>query len=193
MAAGKDKYLYITNRKDWREWLKINHDSQKETWLIFYKKHTGKKRIPYDDAVEEALCFGWIDSIVKRIDEEKYAQKFTPRRSNSQWSEVNKKRVMKMIKVKKMTKAGLIKIKQAKKNGKWSEVAANKKEFVLTPDIKKVLTANKKAWENFNKLAPSYKKNYIGWITSAKKKETRDKRLKEALKTLERGKKLGIK
>ncbi len=193
MAAGKDKYLYITNRKDWREWLKINHDSQKEIWLVFYKKHTGKKRIPYEDAVEEALCFGWIDSIVKRIDEEKYAQKFTPRRSNSQWSEVNKKRVMKMIKVKKMTKAGLIKIKQAKKNGKWSEVAANKKEFVLTPDIKKVLTANKKAWENFNKLAPSYKKNYIGWITSAKKKETRDKRLKEALKTLERGKKLGIK
>ena len=193
MTTEKDKYLYITNRKDWRDWLRKNHDSRKEVWLIFYKKHTGKKRIPYDDAVEEALCFGWIDSIVKRIDQEKYAQKFTPRRSKSQWSEVNKKRAMKMIKGKKLTKAGLIKIKQEKKNGKWSEILVNKKEFALTTDIKKELTANKKAWENFNKLAPSYKKHYIGWITSAKKKETQDKRLKEALKTLEQGKKLGIK
>ena len=193
MTAAKDRLLYITNRKDWRGWLRKNHNSQNEVWLIYYKKHTRKKRILYDDAVEEALCFGWIDSIVKRIDEEKYAQKFTPRKSNSQWSELNKKRAMKMINEKKMTKTGLIKIEKAKKNGKWTETVLNRKRFVLTPVMKKEFSANKKAWENFNKLAPSYKKHYIGWISSAKKKETRDKRLKEALKNLEQGKKLGIK
>ncbi len=92
-----------------------------------------------------------------------------------------------------MTKAGLIKIEQAKENGKWSETATNKKEFVLTPDIKKGLTANKKAWENFNKLAPSYKKHYIGWIAAAKREKTIQKRIVESIKILKQGKKLGLK
>ena len=84
------KTLYITNRDDWRKWLEKNHDKEKEIWLIYYKKNTKKTRIPYDDAVEEALCFGWIDSTVKRLDEEKYAQKYTPRNTNRIWSELNK-------------------------------------------------------------------------------------------------------
>jgi len=86
------KTLYVTTRDEWRSWLEKNHKSEKEIWLIYYKKHTGKPRIPYDDAVEEALCFGWIDSIIKRIDEKKYAQKFSPRKQNSVWSDLNKKR-----------------------------------------------------------------------------------------------------
>lgn len=108
------KKLYVKSRDEWRSWLQNNHAAEKEIWLIYYKKHTGKPRIPYDDAVEEALCFGWIDSIVKRIDDEKYIQKYTPRKDKSIWSELNKKRTEKMIKQGRMTEAGLIKIQKAK-------------------------------------------------------------------------------
>ncbi len=185
--------LYVTNREDWRAWLEKNYASANEIWLVYYKKHTGKPRIPYDDAVEEALCFGWIDSIIKRVDDETYMQKFTPRKSASTWSELNKKRVQKMIRQGRMTEAGLTRINEAKKNGTWAETVASKKAFELSPEIKKSLAANKKAWGNFNKLAPSHKKQYIGWIMSAKKEETREKRLKEAIKLLAQDKKLGMK
>lgn len=187
------KTVHVTNRQDWRQWLEKNHDKEKEVWLIFYKKHTGKPRVPYDEAVEEALCFGWIDSIVKRIDDEKYAQKFTPRKADSNWSELNKKRVKKMMQEGRMTEAGLALINAAKKSGKWEQVIAQPQEFPIPPEVIKAISANKKAWENFNKLAPSYKKQYIGWITTAKKEETRQRRLKEAVEILAQGKKLGLK
>jgi len=105
MKIGKT--LYVTNRADWRKWLKKNHKKEPEIWLIYFRKSTGKPRIEYSDAVEEALCYGWIDSIEKRIDEERLAQRFTPRRPNSNWSESNKERMKKLIKNGKMTPAGL--------------------------------------------------------------------------------------
>lgn len=185
--------LYIINRNEWRTWLKRNHNSQKEVWLIYYKKHTAKLRIPYEDAVEEALCFGWIDSTVKKLNEKTYAQKFTPRKANSKWSELNKKRALKMIKAGKMAEAGLAKIREAKDNDKWSETAQVKKELVLPPSLKKILMRNEKTWKNFNGLTPSYKRLYAGWILSAKKEETRQRRLKEAMELLEKNKKLGMK
>lgn len=101
------KTLYVTNRDEWRAWLSENHGSEKEIWLVYYKKHTRKPTIPYDDAVEEALCFGWIDGIEKRMDEERYAQRFTPRKAKSNWSESNKRRVKKLLEQGKMTEAGL--------------------------------------------------------------------------------------
>lgn len=101
------KTLYVTNRVEWRKWLAKNHNNEHEIWLIYYRKDTGKPRIDYNDAVEEALCFGWIDSIEKRIDEEKFAQRFTPRRPNSNWSESNRKRMGKLIKQGKVTPFGL--------------------------------------------------------------------------------------
>jgi uncharacterized protein YdeI (YjbR/CyaY-like superfamily) len=185
--------LYVNNRKDWREWLEKNHATSKEIWLIYYKKHSGKSRIPYDDAVEEALCFGWIDSIIKKIDDEKYAQKFTPRKENSMWSESNKKRVNLMIGQGKMTKAGLALIRVAKKNGKWNEVFPREEFSEIPGELKIVLEKNKKARENFHALAPSYKKQYIGWIVTAKRPETREKRLQEAIILLEKNQKLGMK
>jgi len=189
----KDKTLYVVNRDDWRAWLKKNHNSQKEIWLIYYKKHTGKPRIPYDDAVEEALCFGWIDSTVKRIDEEKYAQKFTPRNEKSNWSELNKKRARKMIKAGRMDQAGLAKFKQAGNQKKEkSKDAPPKKRLVVSPDLKKALSANKKALENFNNFAPSYRRLYIGWITAAKRPETREKRIKQTVKWSAENKKPGM-
>src|SRR5437763_11840829 len=102
--------LYVTNRDDWRAWLEEHHATEPEIWLVFYRKASGKSRIPYDEAVEEALCFGWIDSIVKGIDEERFAQRFSPRKPKSAWSELNKERVRRLMEQGKMTQAGLDKM-----------------------------------------------------------------------------------
>jgi len=185
--------LYVTNRDDWREWLRKNYETKKEVWLIYYTKHTGKPSISYDDSVEEALCFGWIDNIIKRIDDEKFVRKFTPRKAKSKWSEANKKRARKMIKEGKMTEVGLAKIREAKKTGEWFKTAPAKKELVIPPYMKEALAKNEKALENFNDLAKSYKRQYVGWISSAKREATRRRRLAEAISLLEKNEKLGMK
>lgn len=187
------KTLYVTDRDDWRAWLRKNHSSQKEVWLIYCKKHTGKPRIPYDDAVEEALCYGWIDSTVKRIDEEEYAQKFTPRNEKSNWSELNKKRARKMIKAGRMTQAGLAKFKHAgKQKNEEAKDKLPRKRLVIPPDLKKAFSAHKKALENFNNFAPSYQRLYIAWVTNAKRKETREKRIKQTVKWSAKNRKPGM-
>ena len=175
--AKEYQQFYFKNRKKWREWLEKHYADSQGVFLIYYKKHTCKASIPYNDAVEEALCFGWIDSIVKRIDDERYMQKFTPRNEKSLWSESNKKRVEKMIDQGKMTDAGSIKIKKAKENGKWFEAADAKRDFVLSEEIIELLSADTRAKSSFNKQSPSQKKNYIQWIMSAKKQETQKRRL----------------
>ena len=187
------KKLYVTGRDDWRTWLGKNYDVEKGIWLVFYKKHTGKPRISYDDAVEEALCFGWIDSTVKRIDDEKFMRKFTPRKGRSKWSNINRKRARKMMKEGKMTEAGLAKIREAKDNGEWFRTAWPQKELVVPPDLHKALVANKKARDFFNSLANTYRRHFVGWIASAKRNETRERRLNEAIKLLEQNQKLDMK
>ena len=161
--------------------------------MIFYKKHTGKPNVTYDEAVEEALCFGWIDSIVKTIDSEKFARRFTPRKPDSKWSESNKKRAEKMITQGRMTKAGLELINQAKQRGQWSQNSLPQREISVPKYIEHALGSNEKALINFIKLAPSYRRRYIGWVDSAKKEETRKKRLVEVIGVLERNEKLGMK
>jgi uncharacterized protein YdeI (YjbR/CyaY-like superfamily) len=183
--------LYVTNREDWHTWLKKNYKTKNEIWLIYYKKHTGRARISYNEAVEEALCFGWIDSIIKKLDEEAYAQKFTPRVNKKKWSELNKKRMKKMIKERKMKKDGLKKIEKSELKKK--AIKKNIKNIELPKHLYDILAKNKKALENFENLAPSYKRNYIGWISSAKKEETQIKRLKEAISLLKKNQKLGMK
>jgi len=185
--------LYVTSRDDWRAWLRRNHDKEKQVWVIYYKKHTGKPSIPYDDSVEEALCFGWVDSIIRRIDDEKFARKFTPRKAKSRWSEANKKRARKMMKEGKMTDAGLGKIREAEKSGEWSRTSPVRRELVIPPYVKAALARSKKALGNFNNLAKSYKRQYVGWITSAKREETRKRRLAEVIRLLEKNEKLGMK
>lgn len=174
--------LYVKDRNEWRKWLERNHTSLSEIWLIYYKKNSGKPRIPYDDAVEEALCFGWIDSLVKKIDEEKYMQKYTPRKKKSVWSKLNVNRCEKMINQGKMTDAGLKLIEEAKKTGKWQDAYSSKKMFDLPEELEEALKKDKTAWENFNNFAPSYKNNYIHWIISAKRDETKSKRIIEVVK-----------
>ena len=181
---------YPVNRREWRRWLAKNHSSQKEIWLIYYKKHTGKPSVRYADAVEEALCYGWIDSTVKSIDEEKYCQKYTPRNNKSNWSEPNKKRVSTLLKNGKMTKYGLAKINAAKENGCWTKTNLSAKEIDIPKEFKTALEANPSAYNFYKSLAPSYKKNYINWIGSAKKKETKLRRTKKAIELLENNQKV---
>ena len=184
---------YASGRKEWRSWLIENHAKAEEVWLIYYKKHTGKPTIAYTDSVEEALCFGWIDGLKKSIDSEKYTYRFTPRKRGSKWSPLNIKLAKKMIEEGKMTEAGLAAFNQRVSYDEELLKAINAKEIPLTPEIENGLKANKQAWNNFNNLAPSYRKQYVGWLRSAKKPETREKRLKEAIKLLTRNEKLGMK
>ena len=187
------KQLYVTNRKQWRKWLSEHHAGEAGVWLIFYKKETCKPTIVYEDAVEEALCFGWIDSIIKKIDEERYVRKFTPRKDKSMWSELNKKRANKMIKEGRMTDVGLGKIKTARKTGLWEKDGRPRISFDVPPELAKAPAQNTKAKENFDKLAPSYRRQYIGWIAVAKRAETKKRRVEESIALLEKGKKLGMK
>jgi uncharacterized protein YdeI (YjbR/CyaY-like superfamily) len=184
--------LHITKRDEWRAWLERHHDAEKEVWLVYYKRHTGKPRIPYDDAVEEALCYGWIDSTVKRIDDEKYMQKYTPRKNESVWSELNKIRAERMIRRGRMTEAGLAKIREAKRNGQWGRAGPREYPTEIPHDLKRALGANKKARQNFQNFAPSYRRQFIGWIMSASRDETRRKRIKETVRLAANNEKLGM-
>jgi uncharacterized protein YdeI (YjbR/CyaY-like superfamily) len=187
------KQLYVSNRDEWRDWLSRHYAREAEIWLIFYKKATSKPTIGYGAAVEEALCFGWIDSIIKRIDAAKYARKFTPRKDNSKWSELNKRRANKMIKEGRMTDFGLAKIHAAKKTGLWYEDSRPQISLDIPPEFAKALARNKKAKENFDKLASSYRRHYIGWIAVAKRPETKKERIRESIFLLEKGERLGLK
>lgn len=187
------KQLYVKSRDEWNKWLSKHHNTENEVWLIFFKKETRKPSIEYVSAVEEALCFGWVDSVIKKIDDSKYARKFTPRKNNSRWSELNKKRAEKLIREGRMTEFGLAKIDVAKKSGIWDKSDRPGISFDLPPEFEKALGQNKKANEHFLKLAPTYQKHYIGWIAVAKRQETKVKRIKESIALLEKGEKLGLK
>jgi len=173
--------------------LELNHATERELWLILYKKHTGKAGLDYEGAVEEALCFGWIDGIVKRIDNEKHTIRFSPRRKRSIWSEPNKQRAGKLIAEGLMTPAGMARINEARQNGQWYNAAVQKP----TPDVPVELTAalakHRRARAYFENLAPSYRRQFIWWIATAKRDETRQKRVAEALELLAENRKLGMK
>ncbi len=177
------------NRDEWRSWLINNHSSVKEIWLVYYKKHTKKPSITYKESVEEAICFGWIDGIKKRIDEERYVHRFTPRRKNSKWSAVNIDIAKRMIKTKMMKSEGLKAFNKYKKyNTSTSEIPQK-----LYHELEQKFRENKIAFDNFNKLAKSHQRQYILWINSAKKDETKQKRLLESILLLEQNIKLGMK
>jgi uncharacterized protein YdeI (YjbR/CyaY-like superfamily) len=179
------------DRETWRNWLAQNGTNETEIWLVYYKASSGKMSISYQDSLEEALCFGWVDSIIQKIDEEKYARKFTPRRKGSKWSELNKHLVAKLVREGRMTEAGLTKMDFPLKEAQSSRP---KRPALPLPDwLKAGLMSSPQAWENFQKLAPSHQRNYIGWISDARKEETRQRRIQEAIARLERNETLGIK
>jgi uncharacterized protein YdeI (YjbR/CyaY-like superfamily) len=181
--------LYFKSRLEWRKWLRENHHKKKGVWIIYYKKHTDKPSVSYEDAVEEAICFGWIDSKVNSIDTERFMQKYTPRNPKSVWSLLNKKRAEKMIEKGKMTTYGLKPIEEGKKSGAWHVAYTLKKKFRIPKDLKESLMKNKKAWTNFNAFANTYRNMYIGWVTGSGKEETRKKRIEQVAKLSEQNKK----
>jgi uncharacterized protein YdeI (YjbR/CyaY-like superfamily) len=187
-----DGTLYFKNREDWREWLEKNHADAKEAWLIHYRKHVGKPGVQQREAVEEAICFGWIDGKLKRIDEERYALRFSPRKTNSVWSRINKDTAERMIESGLMTKVGLEKIEAAKKSGSWDKAYTNRERERMPRDLKAALMSNERAWTNFQRFANSYWNMYVGWVTGAKAIETRRKRINEVVKRSAVNKKPGV-
>lgn len=192
-------YLFFKDRNSFRRWLEMNHNYSPGIWMIYHKKHTNIKNIAYHEALEEALCFGWIDSLKKRIDDEKYARKFTPRKNITKWSDINKKLVMSLLENGSMTEAGLCKIDMYLETGKvnWDidklTKGKDKNEFEIPEFILMEFANNEPALTNFNKLAPSHKRNYIRWITEAKRDKTVYNRLQESVKLFMENKKLGLK
>lgn len=180
--------LYVKNREEWREWLQNNHRTEKFVWLIYYKKHSSEPSISYSDAVEEALCFGWIDGQIKKIDDDKYMQRYTPRTSKSLWSELNVERAKKMIKLGKMTEKGLEVFSEAMKTNKR---VPSSKIFSIPIYLQTALIKNEKAWNNFQNFSPSAQLAYVYWIDTAKTDNTRQKRINITIEQLERNKKLG--
>jgi len=165
-------------REEWRKWLEKNHSSQKEVWVIIYKKNAERKGLKYPEAVEEAICYGWIDSKMQSIDANRFRQRFSPRKKNSIWSQKNKKTAEKMLKEGKMAPAGFEAIKEAKSNGKWAAAYSSKTAPVIPKDLAEALRENERVWRNFEEFPNSTKIQYVYWVNSAKKDETRQKRIK---------------
>lgn len=167
---------YAKSRKAWRTWLKKNGEKEKSIWLIIYRKGAAKESVYYEEAVEEALCFGWIDSKPNKRDEESFYQFFARRNPKSKWSKINKERVARLIEEGLMTDNGLKVIEQAKVNGSWT--ALDKIENIELPDdLQKELARNEKAAKFFNDFPRSVKKGILEWILNPKKEETRSKRI----------------
>ena len=187
MKLGKT--LHVTSKEDWRAWLARHHNTETEIWLVYYRKETGKPRISYNDAVEEALRYGWIDSIIRTLDKERFAQRFSVRRNASGLSQMNKERVRALMAQKKMTKAGLAAIAHVFDPAK-DEAA----DFVIPPDVLKPLKENEQAWENFQKFPESYKRIRIAFIETRKRhgKEQFQKSLRHFIDMTAKGKRFGF-
>lgn len=183
--------VHFIDRHAWRGWLSANHASEKIVWMLFYKKHTAQQCISYDEAVEEAICFGWIDSIIKRIDDAAYMQKFTPRNPKSEWSDVNIVRLKKCIDENRMEAAGFAVITNI--NALLTRPLKAKKQFVVPEYITAALANSECAITAFQALSTSEKKRYCGWIDSAVRVETKMKRVAEVQDLLEKGQRLGMK
>jgi uncharacterized protein YdeI (YjbR/CyaY-like superfamily) len=184
----------VKDHTEWRAWLAANHDRETEVWLVYYKKESGKPTIEYGRSVEEALCYGWVDSIIKKLDDERYARKFTPRKDTSKWSPSNIQRVEKCIKNGQMTEHGMKKVRAAKKTGNWDHpIQKPTLAFDMPEEFADALSKDPKEKHTFENLAPTYQKQYLGWIITAKRPETREKRIKESIQLLADGKKLGLK
>ncbi|MBN1429463.1 MAG: YdeI/OmpD-associated family protein [Anaerolineae bacterium] len=174
--------LYVTDREAWRDWLMEHAKTEKEIWLIYYRKHTGQPRIPYNDAVEEALCFGWIDSTIKKLDEQRTVQKFSPRRPRSGYSQPNKERLRRLIEQGKVMDDVLAAL---------GDILT--KPFEIPPDILEALKANEQAWENFQRYPGPYQRIRIAFIDDARDRpEEFEKRLEHFIRKTEKNKQFGF-
>ena len=179
------KTFYAKDRKAWRQWLEKNGEAEKSVWLIIYRKNGATRSVSYEEAVEEGLCFGWIDSKGNKRDDESYYQFFSQRKPKSNWSQSNKDRVARLLKEGKMTNRGLALVEVAKQNGAWTALD-NINALLLPDDLQKALAKNSPAKRHFNAFPPSVKRGILEWIGSAKREETRQKRIAETVSLAEK-------
>ena len=179
--------LDVRTRKQWRQWLGKHHGSSPGIRIVRHKQHTGVSSMPYEDLVFEALCFGWVDSLIKRLDDNRYAIKVTPRKPTSKWSDINRRRW------KKLKAAGLLAPAGLRAAPTANRYAAHPPITELPAYVAKAIKANVKAWQFFQQRAPTYRRDFVVWIHTAKRPETREKRIRESIALLAAGKKLGLK
>ena len=184
--------LYVKSREEWRKWLEENHSSEQGIWLVYYKKISGKSRIPYNDAVEEALCFGWIDSKIKRVNDDYYIQWFTPRRPGSRWSNLNLDRVLKLIKEGRMRPEGLSVYEAEGKKTHLGHDIKSETNMLIPDDLIAALRTNPDAYNNFINFPPSSRKLYVFWLNNAKRAETRQDRIAKIIDRSERNIRAGM-
>lgn len=177
----KDKEkVYVNSRTEWRNWLTENYEQTDGIWLVTYKKHVPDKYVTYDEIVEEALCFGWVDSLPRKLDADRSMLYISPRRKGSPWSRLNKTRVAKLTEAGLMTSAGQALIDQAQEDGTWTIYDAAE-DLIIPDDLQAALDANPTAKEHFEAFSDSSKKGILWWIISAKRDATRQKRIKETV------------
>ncbi len=180
--ADLSEILEASNRAEWRRWLRRNYKTAKEIWLVYYRKGSGRERIPYNDAVEEALCFGWIDSNVKGIDQRRFAQRFSPRQPGSAYSPANKERLRRLVAEGKVAKSVLATLGDLREP-----------RFAVPKDILEAIEADKEAWANYRKFSASYKRIRIGFIEGARGRPAEfQKRLRYFIKMTAKGKQFGF-
>lgn len=182
--------VVVSTKAEWRNWLERNHGSVREVWLVFWKKNTGRECVEYEDAVRQALCFGWIDGLIRKIDEDSYARRFGPRQPASPWSPLNRERALDLIRTGEMTASGMEAVRAARESGAWYAPAST---IEMPDELENELDLNPQAALFFSELAPSYRKHYMGWVGSARRPETRRKRAREACELLSKGMKLPMK
>jgi uncharacterized protein YdeI (YjbR/CyaY-like superfamily) len=176
------EYLEFTDRSQWRKWLEEHHAEESEAWLVHYRKALPECTIELEEAVEEALCFGWIDGLLRKLDERRYGLRYTPRRPNSVWSVRNIERAERLMREGRMTEAGLKKIAEAKENGQWEAAIRREQVELIPPDLEQALRGRKGALAAYRALPASRKKQYIYWLQTAKRPATRQRRVERIVK-----------
>jgi uncharacterized protein YdeI (YjbR/CyaY-like superfamily) len=186
-----ENQLLFQDKEGWRNWLQHNHASEKEALLVIKKSNAAVPGVSYEESVEEALCFGWIDGVMKSTSAETFVLRYSPRKKGSPWSVSNQKRVERLIEQGRMTEAGMARVREAHENGEW-EAAIRREDVTNIPQaLREALSANPKALENFEKVSPSQKKQFFYWIDSAKTDATRQKRIQETVRMIENNIRIG--
>ncbi|MEZ4767903.1 MAG: YdeI/OmpD-associated family protein [Caldilineales bacterium] len=180
MTTTPPNSFHPLTRAEWRAWLEQNHANDEGVWLITFKKATGKPRIDYEDAVEEALCFGWIDSKPRKLDDQRSMLWFAPRKPGSGWSRPNKERVERMLAAGRMAPAGLARVEAVRIDGSWTALDAVE-ALEIPPDLEAAFAGEATAWENFEAFPRSAKRGILEWIANARKPETRARRIDETV------------
>ncbi len=184
--------FYARDREEWHKWLEENHSKLNGVWLIYYKKPSGRPRIPYADAVDEALCFGWIDGKIKRVNDDYYIQWFTPRRPGSRWSALNLSKAKRLIESGQMKPAGILEYEKALNKPERIYDTKKKENMVIPEDLLLVLKNNETAYTNFINFPPSSRRLYVFWLNDAKREETRKSRINKIVEKSEKNIRTGF-